>query len=236
LVKALKISVKKSSSIILRSVSMSIRLGDHLLVMGRSGSGKTTLLRALAGLETLHQGQITIDGVAVVGPEGRLVPGHPGVHYFPQDFGLSAFKTVAENIREVVPHLSETAVKRRTAQVLSQVGLKGFGKRALSSLSGGQRQRVGWARALAPQPRVLLMDEPFSNLDAITRAELLAALPEWLESIQCTLVLVAHEPQVARSLNFPLLVLEEGRVVFNGMGLPNGSEPLHPVVLALLKD
>jgi iron(III) transport system ATP-binding protein len=235
LVKAFKITVKKSSSFILRSVSMSIRSGEHLLVMGRSGSGKTTLLRALAGLEVLNSGRVEVNGAQVESPERRLIPGHPGVHYFPQDFGLSAFKTVAENIRETVPHLSETAVKKRTAEVLRMVGLQGMGKRMLNTLSGGQRQRVGWARALAPQPTLLLMDEPFSNLDALTRAELLTALPTWLRDVNCTLVLVAHEPQVARILEYPILILEQGKTVQCGTLNELQINPQHPVVSALLE-
>ena len=210
--------------------------GRHLLVMGRSGSGKTTLLRAMGGFEALSSGKVELGGERVLDPANRLIPGHPGAHYFPQDFGLSLHKTVEANIREVVPHLSETAVRRRVASVLQMVGLPRMGKRTLETLSGGQRQRVGWARALAPEPNYLLMDEPFSNLDRLTRLELLELLPGWLEHSGTTLVLVAHEPEVARMLGYPILILEEGRVVQVGSRESLLQNPALPLVTALVQD
>ena len=207
-----------------------------MLVMGRSGSGKTTLLKAMGGLEQLAAGRIELGGVPVQGPQNRLIPGHPGAHYLPQDFGLSLHKTVEANIREVVPHLSERMVIRRVSEVLRLVGLARMGKRTLETLSGGQRQRVGWARALAPAPTYLFMDEPFSNLDRLTRLELLEVLPHWLRESGTTLVLVAHEPEVARMLGYPILVLEEGRVVQMGPRDVPLNEPALPLVTALVQD
>ncbi len=189
-------------------VSIDVERGSVLALLGPSGSGKTTTLRLLAGFTYPDRGQVLVDGedVTAVRPARRRF----GMVF--QHYALFPHLTVAENVAFGLTRRKAAERSRAVAEALALVDLKGFGPRQVSELSGGQQQRVAVARALAPGPRVLLLDEPLSNLDPglreRTRRELRAALAE----VGITTVLVTHEQEEAFALGDRIAVLRDGRL------------------------
>ncbi|MHB1330191.1 MAG: ABC transporter ATP-binding protein [Gemmatimonadales bacterium] len=193
-----------------RDVSLSLARGEIVALLGPSGSGKTTTLRLLAGFERPDSGRILVDGadVTAVAPVAR----HFGMVF--QHYALFPHLTVGENIAFGLEgqKLDAASRRERVERVLSAVDLSGFGPRGIASLSGGQQQRVAVARALAPEPRVLLLDEPLSNLDPSLRERTRRELRELIQRIGITTVLVTHEQEEAFDLADRIAVLNAGRL------------------------
>ncbi|MFG2059942.1 ABC transporter ATP-binding protein [Micromonospora sp. NPDC048871] len=195
----------------LGGVDVSVPSGQLTAVLGPSGCGKTTLLRSLAGFERIDAGEIRIDGNRVAGG-GRHLPAHRrNIAVVPQEGALFPHLSVADN----VGYGLDRAARRsdRVEEVLTLVGLAGYGARMPHQLSGGQQQRVAVARALAPRPSVVLLDEPFSALDAGLRAGLRHDVREALRADGATGVLVTHDQGEALSVADKVVVLRDGRVV-----------------------
>ncbi|MGC5050790.1 ABC transporter ATP-binding protein [Micromonospora sp. DT48] len=195
----------------LAGVDLAVPSGQLTAVLGPSGCGKTTLLRCLAGFERLDAGEIRIDGALVAGG-GRHLPAHRrNIAVVPQEGALFPHLSVADN----VGYGLDRAARRsdRVDEVLTLVGLAGLGDRMPHQLSGGQQQRVAVARALAPRPAVVLLDEPFSALDAGLRAGLRHDVRDALRADGATGVLVTHDQGEALSVADQVVVLREGRVV-----------------------
>jgi sulfate/thiosulfate transport system ATP-binding protein len=194
----------------LADVSVEAPDGSLTALLGPSGSGKSTLLRVIAGLETPDAGEVTIDGVAAtdVSPQRRNV-GFVFQHY-------AAFKhmTVRDNIGFGlrIRKRPKPDIARRVDELLALVQLEGFGDRYPSQLSGGQRQRMALARALAVEPRVLLLDEPFGALDARVREELREWLRRLHEQVHVTTVLVTHDQSEAMDVASRIVVMNHGRI------------------------
>jgi molybdate transport system ATP-binding protein len=200
---------------------------ETVAVIGRSGAGKTSLLRAVAGLEQRAEGWIAI-GESVWLDSGRRLSVRPeerSVGYLPQEYGLFPHMTVAQNIR--------FAARGERPDLLEQVGVAHLAAARPAELSGGERQRVALARALGREPRVLLLDEPFGALDAITRREIREALAENLSRLGLPTLLVTHSFEEARALAGRIAVLEEGRLL--QLGTPDEllRSPSCPTVAAL---
>ncbi|MFI7574842.1 ABC transporter ATP-binding protein [Micromonospora sp. NPDC049497] len=216
--------VKRYGSVTaLAGVDLTIGSGLLTAVLGPSGCGKTTLLRCLAGFERLDAGEIRIDGVPVAG-NGRHLPTHRRrIAVVPQEGALFPHLSVAGN----VGYGLDRAVRRsdRVEEVLTLVGLAGYGDRMPHQLSGGQQQRVAVARALAPRPSVVLLDEPFSALDAGLRAGLRHDVREALRADGATGVLVTHDQGEALSVADEVVVLRSGRVVQAGTPTTVYREP-----------
>lgn len=185
--------------------------GGHVMtLLGPSGSGKTTALRLIAGFDRPDQGTIEIAGTKVVGPGVLMPPERRRVGMVFQDYALFPHLTVARNIAYGVP---KTDRPRRVAETLELVGLTGMADRLPHELSGGEQQRVALARALAPRPGVILLDEPFSNLDASLRARVRAEVVDILRNAGTTAVLVTHDQEEALSMSDFVAVMHHGRVV-----------------------
>jgi osmoprotectant transport system ATP-binding protein len=200
---------------VLHDVSLSIDAGETLALVGRSGSGKTTLLRLVNRLLDPDRGRVDVDGRDTREWDPIALRRRTG--YVIQDVGLFPHVTVADNIA-TVPRLldwPEPRVQARVDELLAMVGLDPgeFRRRWPDQLSGGQRQRVGIARALAADPAVVLMDEPFGALDAITRRELHAEFRLVQRSLHRTVLLVTHDIAEASALADWIAVLDEGRVI-----------------------
>jgi iron(III) transport system ATP-binding protein len=178
-------------------------------VLGASGSGKTTLLRLIAGFEQLDAGTISIGGRVVDDGQRAVRPQHRGVGYVPQDGALFPHLTVAGNVNFGVGRHD----RQRVADLLDMVGLGGLGRRYPHQLSGGQQQRVALARALAVRPAVVLLDEPFSSLDASLRTGLRHDVARILAEAGTTTVLVTHDQDEALAMADQIAVLGNGRVV-----------------------
>ncbi|SAK84845.1 ABC transporter, ATPase subunit [Caballeronia pedi] len=200
---------------VLHGVDLTVSRGTLFALLGPSGSGKTTLLRLLCGFERADGGAIEIDGRCVDGP-GPFVPTeHRRIGYVPQEGALFPHLSVAGNIVFGLPR-GERRVQHRVAELLALVGLPlDYARRAPQQLSGGQQQRVALARALAPSPGLILLDEPFSSLDAALRVETRKAVAGALAQTGTTAVLVTHDQAEALSLGQQVAVLWNGRLVQN---------------------
>jgi sulfate transport system ATP-binding protein len=194
----------------LDDVSLSVESGSLTALLGPSGSGKSTLLRVIAGLEVPDQGDVFISGKEAT----ALVPQKRGVGFVFQHYAPFKHMTVWDNVAFglTIRRRPKEEVQARVEQLLELVQLKGLGKRYPAQLSGGQRQRMALARALAPEPDVLLLDEPFGALDARVRKE----LREWLlrlhDEMHVTTIFVTHDQEEALELADSIAVMNKGRV------------------------
>ena len=193
-----------------------------------SGSGKTTILRMLAGLEKQDSGDIFIDGKNV----NDLPPSERGIGFVFQSYALFPFMTVYDNIAYglKVQKKDKAFIKARVAELLELVGLPDVGKRYPSQLSGGQRQRIALARALAPSPELLLLDEPFAAIDAKVRKELRTWLRETIDKIGITSIFVTHDQDEAIEVADEIVITNKGRVEQVGNPVEIYSEPKTPFV------
>ncbi|PUE19742.1 ABC transporter ATP-binding protein [Limnohabitans sp. MMS-10A-160] len=195
-----------------QGVNLGLRAGEIGVLIGPSGCGKTTLLRAVAGLEPVSGGKILLSQ-RVVSEPGHTVPAEQrriGMVF--QDYALFPHMDVGRNVGFGIEHLPKAERARRVAEVLTLVGLEGAEKRFPHELSGGQQQRVALARALAPQPDLLLLDEPFSNLDIDLRERLAQEVRNILKAAKATALLVTHDQLEAFAIGDVIGVMNEGRL------------------------
>jgi iron(III) transport system ATP-binding protein len=191
-------------------VSAEIRAGEFLTLLGPSGCGKTTMLRLIAGLESPTSGRVLLDGqdIARVPPNKRpMAMVFQNYALFPH---LNVFENVAFGLR--LKKLSEAEIRDSVAIVLHMMNLAGLDKRSPHQLSGGQQQRVALARAMVMKPRLLLFDEPLSNLDAKLRAQMRVEIRHLLQRVGITSIYVTHDQAEAMSLSDRILVMNHGRV------------------------
>ena len=213
-----RVSARVGQKEILHNLSFDVEAGDTLVLLGRSGSGKTTALKMVNGLLLPSAGEVSIEGVPTTGWD--LIRLRRRIGYVIQDAGLFPHFTVAANVG-LVPRLEgrpSREIDARVQDLLTQIGLPPaqFGTRYPRELSGGQRQRVGIARALAANPPLLLLDEPFGALDPVTRVELQRMFVELRDKLGKTALLVTHDVREALLLGTRIGVLHGGRLVFLG--------------------
>lgn len=193
-------------------LSFRVAQGEILALLGPSGCGKTTTLRIIAGLEIPDSGTVTLRGGLVAGPGRAVPPEERGIGVVFQDYALFPHLTVADNVAFGIRELGRAGRRERVAEILDLVGLPGFGQRYPHELSGGQQQRVAVARALAPAPALMLLDEPFSNLDADLRAQMRDEVERILRTTGTTAVFVTHDQEEAFTLADRVGVLNAGRM------------------------
>ena len=199
---------------IVSNISLRVYPGETVVLLGRSGSGKTTLLRLINRMLVPSAGQVLVTGRATTDSDPILL--RRGIGYVIQDAGLFPHFSVAENVG-LVPGLEkwdESRILKRVDEMLHLVGLEPatYAKRKPSELSGGQRQRVGVARALAADPPILLMDEPFGALDPVTRAELQREFASLARRLGKAIVFVTHDLREAMLLASRIVLLESGKI------------------------
>jgi iron(III) transport system ATP-binding protein len=192
--------------------SFGLRAGDIGVLIGPSGCGKTTLLRAVAGLEAVSAGDIRLSGEPVSRPGHTVAPEERRIGMVFQDYALFPHLDIGQNIAFGIHHLPRAQRVSRVAEVLALVGLDGAQSRFPHELSGGQQQRVALARALAPNPRLLLLDEPFSNLDVDLRERLAHEVRTILKAAQATALFVTHDQLEAFAIGDVIGVMHEGRL------------------------
>lgn len=198
---------------VLHSIALSMKAGEVLCLVGPSGCGKSTLLRLIAGLERVQQGSIEIDGEIIANPSRHQVPEERDIGLVFQDFALFPHLSLLDN---VAFGLNAAPRAERRAIALEMLGRVGLAERATDfphQLSGGQQQRVALARALAPRPRLLLLDEPFSNLDVRLRHRMRLDTLHLLKTSGIASILVTHDPDDAMFMADRIALLREGEVV-----------------------
>ena len=196
------------------NVNFGVEKGKLIGLLGPSGSGKTTILRMIAGLETPDSGDIIIDGVRV----NDLAASKRGIGFVFQNYALFRYMTVYDNIAFGlrVQKADKKKIDERVRELIKLIGLEGLEKRYPSQLSGGQRQRVAFARALAPNPQLLLLDEPFTAIDAKVRKELRSWLREMIEKLGVTSIFVTHDQDEAIEVADEIIITNKGRIEQTG--------------------
>jgi iron(III) transport system ATP-binding protein len=192
-VKKLNFSFSRKDNLLIKDLSFSIKKGEIVGVLGQSGSGKSTLLRLISGLEVPSSGEIIIAGTSVVNENVFVQPENRGVGMVFQDYALFPNMTVKDNILFGLSKMNKKDRVLRLNEMLELVKMEEFAKRYPHELSGGQQQRVALARALAPKPNLLLMDEPFSNLDTDLRSSIREELKLILNKANITCIIVTHD-------------------------------------------
>ncbi len=193
-------------------VSFGLRTGDIGVLIGPSGCGKTTLLRAVAGLEPVSAGDIKLSGAVVSSASSNLAPEKRRIGMVFQDYALFPHLDVRHNVGFGIHHWPKAERRARIAEVLELVGLGGSDKRYPHELSGGQQQRVALARAIAPKPQLLLLDEPFSNLDVDLRERLAHEVRNILKAAGATALFVTHDQLEAFAIGDSIGVMHEGKL------------------------
>ncbi|WP_188067209.1 ABC transporter ATP-binding protein [Brevibacillus brevis] len=199
-VKNLTFGYASGNGSVIRDFSLQMEQGEVVGLLGNSGCGKSTLLRLIAGLESPKSGRIQIDGKVLVDQGQFVEPEQRGIGMIFQDYALFPHLTVEQNILFGLHRLSKAERLVRLKEMLALVQLEGYGKRYPHELSGGQQQRVAFARALAPRPAILLMDEPFSNLDAELKMKIRDDLKRMLRAAKMTSILVTHDKADAETI------------------------------------
>ena len=210
------------------NVSFGIEKGKLVALLGPSGSGKTTLLRMIAGLENPNSGDIFIDGKRV----NDIPASKRGIGFVFQNYALFRYMTVFDNVAFglELQKMPKKQIKERVKELLELTGLSGMEKRYPNQLSGGQRQRVAFARALAPNPQVLLLDEPFAAIDAKVRTELRSWLKEMVEKLGITSIFVTHDQDDAVEVADEIIITNHGTIEQMGMPVEIYKSPGTPFV------
>ena len=192
------------------NVNFGIEKGKLIGLLGPSGSGKTTILRMIAGLENPDSGEIIIDGKVV----NDIPASKRGIGFVFQNYALFRYMTVFDNIAFglKIQKKSKKFIKERENELVKLIGLEGLEKRYPSQLSGGQKQRVAFARALAPNPNLLLLDEPFAAIDAKVRQELRSWLKDMIERLGVTSIFVTHDQSEAIEVADEIIITNKGRI------------------------
>ena len=197
---------------VVNNVSFALRHGDIGCLLGPSGCGKSTILRALAGFLPLSEGKISLQGQAISLPERTLAPEKRRIGMVFQDYALFPHMSVADNVGFGLNRLEKTERQRKVAKLLELVQLEKLADCYPHELSGGQQQRVALARALAPEPTLILLDEPFSNLDADLRRRLSLDVRDILKTLGISAILVTHDQYEAFAMCDQIAVLQQGRI------------------------
>jgi iron(III) transport system ATP-binding protein len=211
----------------LSGFNLDVARGQVLALVGPSGCGKTTALRIIAGLEAPDQGTVEIGGRLVAGPGVNVAPEKRRVALVFQDFALFPHLTVEANVAYGLP---KGRMRGRVAELLALVRLDGLARRMPHELSGGQQQRVALARALASEPDLILLDEPFSNLDPSVREEVRGEVRQLLRSVGITAIIVTHDQEEALSLAAEVAVMIDGAVLQTGTPSEVYGRPVSRVV------
>ena len=219
---------------VLDDIDFSVEKGEHLAIMGESGCGKSTLLKLIYGSLQPSSGEIYWGKKKVKGPLFKLVPGESYIKYMSQGFDLMGVTTVAENIAEYLSVIYPKELKERTEELLGVIEMTQFANTKVKYLSIGQQQRVALARALAQKPELLLLDEPFSAVDPITRVGIYDAFRKVQAADGVTTLLVTHDMREAVKLAQDIVILREGLVLQAGPTQSVIDNPADPYVSALV--
>lgn len=212
-------------------ITFTHRKGRRLAIIGETGSGKSNLLKIIGGLAATTEGSVWFEGRRVLGPLERLIPGEPGIAYLSQHFELWH----NYHVNEVLSYANDLT-PRETAELYRLCHIDHLLQRRTDQLSGGERQRIALARLLVHPPRLLLLDEPFSNLDMIHKRILKKVIADSAARFDITCILVSHDPHDILSWAHELLVLRDARLIQQGSPIEVYTRPIDEYCAALLGD
>ncbi|WP_029272177.1 ABC transporter ATP-binding protein [Flavobacterium sp. KJJ] len=207
------ISFSYTDKPVIKNVSFTINKGENIAIIGESGCGKSTLLKLMYGLYDLDEGKIFYGDKPILGPKYNLIPGMPYMKYLAQDFDLSPFETVAENVGKFLSNGFANMKKLRVQELLEMVEMEQFSNVKAKFLSGGQQQRVALVRVLALEPEVILLDEPFSQIDAFRKNALRRNLFRYLKQKGITCIIATHDSTDALSFADEAIVMRNGEII-----------------------
>lgn len=197
---------------VLDALSFTLKQGEVIGIVGHSGVGKTSLLKIISGLQDASSGEVYLEGKRVVGPSMRLIPGHNEIQLVNQDFALDSYQTVEENVRGKILHLPTKTQNQFIDELLDLVEMTHLRTHFAHTLSGGEQQRLAIIRALAMEPKVLLLDEPFVHLDVQLRYRLISYLLELKEVRNMGVIIVSHNNEELLSLSDRIVYIKDGKV------------------------
>ncbi|MGB4775013.1 MAG: ABC transporter ATP-binding protein [Daejeonella sp.] len=215
-------------------INLNINKGDFIAIIGESGSGKSTLLKLIYGLLAPNGGEILFKGEHLAGPHEKLIPGNDSMKMVTQDFNLNIYAKVFDNIAGMLSNEDIRAKEQKTLEMMELLGIAELANKRIVELSGGEQQRVAIARAIITQPEVLLLDEPFSQLDAVLKAQLRADLKRLCTDLGITIILVSHDPVDGMALADQLIILKDGKVIESGKPQDIYNNPAHVYTSNLL--
>jgi|TARA_B110000114_G_scaffold122359_1_gene128193 ABC-type Fe3+/spermidine/putrescine transport system ATPase subunit len=218
---------------VLDHISGTVKQGALISLVGMSGSGKTTLLKIIAGLIESDTGSIYLNNKKLQGPKEQLIAGHEEIKLVFQDYALKPNMSVEENLNYALLGYGEIYKKNRVEQLIEICGLESLRPQHPQELSGGQKQRVAFARALANEPEVILMDEPFSNLDPLTKQSLLIETKSLAKKTDTTVILVTHDTRDAMEIADEIWVLQKGTIAQKGKPHEVYQHPKSPQIARL---
>ncbi|SHK48881.1 sulfate/molybdate ABC transporter ATP-binding protein [Chryseobacterium polytrichastri] len=210
--------------------------GKIIALAGESGCGKSTLLNLIYGLLDWESGEIIFNGTQLYGPKGNLVPGEAEMKFVAQNFDLMPYSTVAENVGKFISNIDLKKKKETVTELLEVVGLEEFADILPKYLSGGQQQRVAIARALSVLPKLLILDEPFSNLDFPRKIELREKLFRYVKEHHISLIISTHELQDIMPWLDQIVILQEGRLIQNESPEETYKNPYNTYVAKLFGE
>ncbi|MFY0602359.1 MAG: ABC transporter ATP-binding protein [Flavobacteriaceae bacterium] len=221
---------------VLKNISFTLDKGEHLCVMGESGSGKSTLLKVIYGLLDVDKGELFWKGQPILGPAHYLVPGMEFFKYVAQDFDLMPYTSVSENIQKFLSRFFPEEATKRTLELLEVIEMSEFADEKVKNLSGGQQQRVAIARALAKEPELILLDEPFSQIDNFKKNSLRRKLFTYLKEKNIACIVATHDGNDALSFADKMIVIKNNQITANDSPMSLYENPAEPYVAALFDD
>ncbi|MES2650220.1 MAG: ABC transporter ATP-binding protein [Bacteroidota bacterium] len=199
----------------IQNISFSIKKGDIVAIIGESGSGKSTLLKCIYGLLKPDSGEVYFNEVKVKGPDEQLIPGHTEMKMVTQDFSLNIYAKVYDNIASMLSNTDIAAKHSKTMEMMERLHITKLKDKKVIDLSGGEQQRVAIAKALISNIKILLLDEPFSQVDSLLKNELRADIKRLAKETGLTIILVSHDPTDGLFLADQLLILKDGELLQN---------------------
>ncbi len=219
-----------------QNISFTIAKGEIVAIVGESGSGKSTLLKLIYGLLSPDSGKILFKGKGILGPDEKLIPGHDAMRMIAQDFNLNTYAKVYDNIAGALTNDNLQSKKDKTLRVMEFLKINKLADKRVVDLSGGEQQRVAIARSVVLEPEVLLMDEPFSQVDALLKTQLRDDVRRLSRELGISIVLVSHDPADGLSLADELIILRNGQLMEKGAPEKIYSFPAHLYTAQLLAN
>lgn len=217
-------------------LNLTINQGEFIAILGESGSGKSTLLKLIYGLLSPTEGEVLFQGKAILGPQEKLIPGHDQMKMIAQNFDLNTYAKVYDNIASMLSNTDLEGKKQKTWAMMVALRIDHLAERRAVELSGGEQQRVAIARALITKPQVLLLDEPFSQVDVLMRKQLRADLKSLCRDLGITMILVSHDPFDGLSLADQMILLRHGRILQNDHPKNIIEQPANAYIASLLGE